>query len=93
LSDNLVTTKYLADFLRVSVNQVHTWHSRREKNGFPEPRGTAASREGRRGGPSGAPLFDLSEVVAWYARYEPRRGGAPKGNRNNTRRRPDGRFA
>jgi hypothetical protein len=48
--------------------QVHVWWGRRERNGFPGKH-TVVVRGARR------ELFKLSEVVDWFAGYEPSTGG------------------
>lgn len=61
----------------VSGRQVHAWHTRRARNGFPEACGT------KPWGQREVPVFDLAEVRAWKASYVPSKGGAPLGNTNN----------
>ena len=77
--------------LMVSNNQVYAWHKRQASSGFPEPVEVARSRWV-------GPLFDINQVLTWYATYEPAKGGQPRGVRNSGSgskrcRRADGTFA
>lgn len=58
----------LARDLGVSTNQVWTWKTRRDRNGFPEPVACTWTpwRDGRFGGKD---LYDLAEVRRWFRAY------------------------
>lgn len=89
MSTTEATCAQIAQLFGVSNNQVYTWSQRREHNGFPEPVGTYHGHDRRS---SQAAVYDINEVIAWYVDYEPRKGGAPAGNRNAPARGQDGRF-
>jgi len=76
-----------AELLGVTVQQVHTWHARRARNGFPDgqPKGSDDKQ------PTRGLVWDSEALTDWRARYRPSRGGWPTG----TRRRRDsrGKFA
>ena len=63
----IVGVAEIADLLKIGRTTVSNWDDRRERNGFPERLKTLAA----------GPLYDVREVVAWYADYEPSRGGRP----------------
>lgn len=60
--------------LGVPPNQIWTWASRRERNGFPRPL-VEKVRLGRLGRPGA--LYDLGEVLEWHEHYVPDKGGNP----------------
>jgi len=78
----IVTGTDIANRLNVSRSRVAMWHSR-GTGGFPAPIASATVW-----GPSRpfAPLWDWSEIEAWWATYDPNalRGGkrGNKGHRN-----------
>jgi len=93
--EKLGTAKEVAEFLTryshltphgervVDARLVHSWFTKREKLGFPEPAGT------RRTGSRSSRVWKLGDVLKWYSGWKPDRGGAPKGNQNALRH---GRF-
>lgn len=56
----------------ISRQQVHTWWTRRDHNGFPE--GSFVCLPGRG---TKTRLFVFEEVADWYASYIPDKGGRP----------------
>lgn len=72
----LVTLSQVAQLLGKTRQQVSTWKSRRERNGFPKACGEYSNGE----------LYLWEEVLLWYQNYTPRKGGAPRGARNGRSR-------
>ena len=63
----LVGIAELSDLFGVARTTASMWHIRRDTNGFPEA--VATLRTG--------PIFDVTECVEWYARYNPSRKNRP----------------
>jgi hypothetical protein len=71
LGMRLATYVDLAKELGVKTNQVYMWHTRRTRNGFPEP----VLHRDAGNGVTDAPWFDIDEVITWHASYAPGKGG------------------
>jgi hypothetical protein len=71
----------LARELGVTANQIWTWKSRRDVNGFPLPIACTWSpwRDGRWGGKD---LYDAEEVRVWFKGYDPAKNRARGGGKN-----------
>ena len=83
---DVVTTSQIAATLTslgapTTANQVHMWHKRAHRNGFPEPIASVWWRQGG-AGRTRSPMWDLGDVIEWWGHYEPSKGGGPKGARN-----------
>lgn len=57
----------IAALFLVSRTVVSNWDARRDRNGFPLPVCRLAS----------GPVYDVNEVLSWYAGYVPLKGGRP----------------
>jgi hypothetical protein len=68
----------IAALFRVEKTTAANWYARRDRNGFPEAIAVLGC----------GTLFDLDEVVQWYVRYVPLKGGRP----GSTPRRVDGTY-
>ena len=80
----LVQANVIAERLGVSPKAVSNWVTGiRYQGTFPQPVGMRGKR----------PVWDWDEVVAWRESTPAQRGGAPKGNRNNTSHDAAGKFA
>lgn len=66
----------IAEELAQKRGTVHMWIKRRKTTRFPEQ--AASYHIGKRIWP----LYELEAVKEWHRTYVPRRGGAPRGNRN-----------
>lgn len=64
---HLVGIGDIARLFMLSPQTVSNWYTRRDRNGFPE----AVAQL------SATPVFDVNEVVRWYGRYVPSKGGRP----------------
>lgn len=73
---NLIQLTNIAKLLGRGKGTVHMWMKRRRTSHFPMPRGLL------RYGGKWIELYNMAEVVGWYADYVPSPGGAPLGNRN-----------
>lgn len=73
LSEELIDPHFLAGVGEISrlflvgKSTVAQWHARADRNAFPEPIAQLSM---------GA-VWDVNEVLAWYARYKPLKGGRP----------------
>lgn len=67
----------------IGTRLVNSWWDRRAVIGFPEAVGKRADRA------RPAKIWDAEEVLEWFVNWEPKRGGAPRGNRNGVKH---GRF-
>lgn len=61
----LAGIREVAETLMVGRSTVTQWAARRHRNRFPEPVATLGM----------GPIYDLNEVISWYGRYEPEKGG------------------
>lgn len=64
---HIVGVAEIATLFLVPRTTVSNWHTRTDRNGFPLPLVVLAA----------GPLFDVNEVLRWYARYVPLKGGRP----------------
>lgn len=63
----LVGVAEIAALFLVGRTTVTQWAARRHRNGFPRPVHRLAS----------GPMWDVDDVVRWYAGYVPDKGGRP----------------
>ena len=68
----------IAALFMVSKTTAANWYARRDRNGHPEAIAYLAC----------GTLFDINEVVEWYGRYKPLKGGRP----GSAPRADDGRY-
>jgi hypothetical protein len=68
----------IASLFAVSKTTAANWYARRDRNGHPEAIAYLAC----------GTLFDINEVVRWYAGYKPLKGGRP----GNAPRSVEGRY-
>lgn len=64
--------RFVAELLGVTSNQVYMWHQRRRTTGFPDAVAQVNIPQ-HPGDKRKAPLFDVDEVVDWWATYDPNR--------------------
>lgn len=60
--------------------QINNWYHHRARTGFPDEEGTRPGGRVRQ-----IRVWNVEQAWEWFKDYVPRRGGAPKGNRNAVR--------